>query len=79
MCIRDSRYLTQSGQVALDQRFVVAVDGGLFEHYPRYKDRMDKTFGDLLGGQAKRVELVHSPDGSEIGSAVIAAAAATSR
>ena len=73
------RYLTQSGQVALDQRFVVAVDGGLFEHYPRYKDRMDKTFGDLLGGQAKRVELVHSPDGSGIGSAVIAAAAATSR
>ncbi|QDZ18635.1 hexokinase [Chloropicon primus] len=71
------RYLMQSKQVSPNQRFVVAVDGGLFEHYPRYPERMQQTFISLLGKeQAKRVELVHSPDGSGIGTAVIAAATA---
>ena len=71
------RYLMQSKQVFPNQRFVVAVDGGLFEHYPRYPERMQETFISMLGKeQAKMVELVHSPDGSGIGTAVIAAATA---
>ena len=69
------KYMLDNNQVDQGQRFVVAVDGGLFEHYPRYPDRMAQTFIDLLGKkQAQCIELVHSPDGSGIGSAVIAAA-----
>ena len=65
--------LTSPERVIL-QRFVVAVDGGLFEHYPNYAERMTETFALLLGPKAKSLELIHSPDGSGIGSAVVAAA-----
>ena len=72
------RHLLQSKQIAEGERFVVAVDGGLFEHYPQYPERMSKTVADLIGEeQAKFFELVHSPDGSGIGAAVVAAASAS--
>ena len=73
------KHLVQSKQVTEGQRFVVAVDGGLFEHYPRYPERMAKTVAELIGeDQAKGFELVHSPDGSGIGAAVVAAASSSS-
>lgn len=67
-------HLLVEGQIKAGQRFVVAVDGGLFEHYPNYAERMTETFALLLGPKAKSLELIHSPDGSGIGSAVVAAA-----
>jgi hexokinase len=73
------KHLLQSKQVTEGQRFVAAVDGGLFEHYPRYPEMMAKTVAELIGeDQAKCFELVHSPDGSGIGAAVVAAASSSS-
>jgi len=69
------KYLIDSAQVDPNQRFVAAVDGGLFEHYPKYPERMNETFARLLG-KSHPIELVHSPDGSGIGCAVVAAATA---
>ncbi len=50
---------------------VVAVDGGVYEKMPTFKETMVTTIHDLLPAAAVRVTL--SKDGSGIGAAVIAA------
>ena len=53
----------------------VAVDGTVFEKYPRFKERMQDGLAELLGARAQGVRLVLAKDGSGVGAAIIAAAA----
>lgn len=57
-----------------DQRSVIAIDGGLFEHYTKFRRCLETTLGELLGDKAsKAVAIKHADDGSGIGAALIAA------
>jgi hexokinase len=57
-----------------DQRSVIAIDGGLFEHYTKFRRCLETTLGELLGDEAsKAVAIKHADDGSGIGAALIAA------
>ena len=61
----------------LEELHTVGFDGSLFEKYPRFGDRMADLFKKLYGGNAEKITLVHSKDGSGIGAAIIAAVAAS--
>lgn len=53
---------------------VVAMDGGLYEHYTQYRQCLENTLCELVGDQlAPYVKLIHSNDGSGIGAALLAA------
>ncbi|CAM8935655.1 unnamed protein product [Rhodiola kirilowii] len=57
-----------------NKKSVIALDGGLFEHYTKFSDCMESTLKELLGPQiADRVVIMHSNDGSGIGAALLAA------
>ncbi|XP_068636784.1 hexokinase-1-like [Aristolochia californica] len=56
------------------QRTVVAMDGGLFEHYSEYSTCLQSTLRELLGEEvADNVAIEHANDGSGIGAALLAA------
>ncbi|KAL8489725.1 hypothetical protein ACS0TY_025080 [Phlomoides rotata] len=55
------------------QRSVIALDGGLFEHYTEFRECMEITLKELLGEAAENVVVAHSNDGSGIGAALLAA------
>ncbi|CDP03250.1 unnamed protein product [Coffea canephora] len=55
------------------QKSVVALDGGLFEHYAKFRNCMDSTLQELLGDAYENVSIIHSNDGSGIGAALLAA------
>ncbi|GKV27192.1 hypothetical protein SLEP1_g36390 [Rubroshorea leprosula] len=56
------------------QRTVIAVDGGLYEHYTEYQKCLENTVNELLGEDLyDSIVLVHSNDGSGIGAALLAA------
>jgi len=55
----------------------VAVNGGLFEKYAGYEMRLTKAVSEHCCGQADRIRLVYSRDGSGIGAAITAAVAAS--
>lgn len=56
------------------QKTVVALDGGLFEHYTEYSKCMENTLRELLGEEVgESIVIEHSNDGSGIGAALIAA------
>lgn len=58
----------------LRKRAVVAMDGGLYEHYPQYRNYMQGAVTELLGIElSKNVIIEHSKDGSGIGAALLAA------
>ncbi|KVH92988.1 Hexokinase [Cynara cardunculus var. scolymus] len=53
---------------------VIAMDGGLYEHYTEYSKCMGNTLHELVGDEvSKRIKLIHSNDGSGIGAALLAA------
>ncbi|XP_051119743.1 hexokinase-1-like [Andrographis paniculata] len=53
---------------------VIAMDGGLYEHYTEYRKCLETTISELLGeGLASSIEFMHSNDGSGIGAALLAA------
>ena len=57
-----------------EQKSAVALDGGLYEHYTKFRTCMEDTLGELLGGEAiENVVIEHSNDGSGIGAALLAA------
>uniref|UniRef100_A0A0E0JF27 Phosphotransferase n=1 Tax=Oryza punctata TaxID=4537 RepID=A0A0E0JF27_ORYPU len=57
-----------------NQRSVIAIDGGLFEHYIKFRECLESTLGELLGEEvSKSVAVKHANDGSGIGAALIAA------
>ncbi|GLT92013.1 hypothetical protein SLE2022_098720 [Rubroshorea leprosula] len=56
------------------KRTVVAMDGGLYEHYPQYRRYIQDAVTELLGTETSRnVIIEHSKDGSGIGAALLAA------
>ena len=56
------------------QRSVIAVDGGLFEHYTKFRVCLESTLKELLGDEAaETIVIEHSNDGSGIGAALLAA------
>lgn len=56
------------------RRSVIAIDGGLFEHYAKFSECLEATLSELLGEQSsKSVVIKHADDGSGIGAALIAA------
>lgn len=53
---------------------VVAIDGGLYEHYPLFRHNMQIAVKELLGSEvSETVVLEHSKDGSGIGATLLAA------
>ncbi|XP_002974995.2 hexokinase-1 [Selaginella moellendorffii] len=55
-------------------RTVVAVDGGLYEKYPRFQEHLQKVVVEMLGEEtAQQVSIELSQDGSGVGAALIAA------
>ncbi|KAL9324720.1 hypothetical protein ACSQ67_009577 [Phaseolus vulgaris] len=56
------------------QKSVIALDGGLFEHYTEFRSSLESTLKELLGDEASdSVGTEHSNDGSGIGAALLAA------
>lgn len=55
------------------QKSIIALDGGLFEHYTKFRNCMETTLQELLGDVADTVVIEHSNDGSGIGAALLAA------
>lgn len=56
------------------KRTVVAMDGGLYEHYPQYRRYLQEAVTELLGSDISRnIVIEHSKDGSGIGAALLAA------
>ncbi|KAJ6773566.1 HEXOKINASE-LIKE 1 PROTEIN-RELATED [Salix purpurea] len=57
-----------------NKRTVVAMDGGLYEHYPQYRSYLQDAVTELLGSEtSKNIVIEHSKDGSGIGAALLAA------
>lgn len=53
---------------------VVAFDGGLYEHYTKFRSSMENTLKELLGEEVSNTIVIeHSNDGSGIGAALLAA------
>jgi hexokinase len=58
-----------------NSRTVIAIDGGLFEHYAKFRQCLESTLAELLGEEAsKSVSVKLTKDGSGLGAALIAAA-----
>lgn len=56
------------------ERTVIAMDGGLYEHYTEYRMCLENSLKELLGEElAANIVFVHSNDGSGIGAALLAA------
>lgn len=55
------------------ERTVVAMDGGLYEHYIEFRNYMLEAVIELLGEGSKNVFIELSKDGSGIGAALLAA------
>lgn len=56
------------------QRTVIAMDGGLYEHYTEYSKCLESTLTELLGEEVSQgIVIEHSNDGSGIGAALLAA------
>lgn len=57
------------------KRTVVAMDGGLYEHYPQYRSYIQEAVQEVLGPEITRnIVIEHTKDGSGIGAALLAAA-----
>lgn len=56
------------------QRTVIAMDGGLYEHYSVFSKCLETTLEELFGEEVfKNIVIKHSNDGSGIGAALLAA------
>ncbi|KAA8540347.1 hypothetical protein F0562_024734 [Nyssa sinensis] len=56
------------------QKTVVAMDGGLYEHYTEFSKCLESTLNELLGEEvSKSIVIEHSNDGSGIGATLLAA------
>ncbi|XP_052182693.1 hexokinase-1-like [Diospyros lotus] len=54
-------------------RSVVAMDGGLYEHYTKFRNSLESTVKELMGDASDHVSIEHSNDGSGCGAALLAA------
>lgn len=57
-----------------NQKTVVAMDGGLFEHYTKFSQCLESTLKEMLGEEvSQNIVIEHANDGSGIGAALLAA------
>ena len=71
------RQMERDGTFGPMERTVVAVDGGMFQHYRAFREELLLSLERILGADAARqVVLMHQKDGSSMGSVTMAAAAA---
>ncbi|XP_041009045.1 hexokinase-1-like [Juglans microcarpa x Juglans regia] len=57
-----------------NQKSVIGIDGGLYEHYTEFRTCLESTLKELLGEEvAENVSVEHSNDGSGAGAALLAA------
>ncbi|CAN0901459.1 HXK1 [Linum grandiflorum] len=57
-----------------EKKSVIALDGGLFEHYSKFRECLKSTLTELLGEEvSEKVSVELSNDGSGIGAALLAA------
>ncbi|KAI7756140.1 hypothetical protein M8C21_013636 [Ambrosia artemisiifolia] len=57
-----------------NHKSVIAMDGGLFEHYTKFRNAMQTAMDELLGEEASRNIIIKlSNDGSGLGAALLAA------
>lgn len=57
-----------------NQKSIIAMDGGLFEHYTKFKNAMQNAMNELLGEETSRNIIIElSNDGSGLGAALLAA------
>eukprot|EP01083_Nonionella_stella_P002528 7265_1 len=67
--------LTQSYKQNTNKLATVGIDGSVYQHVPRYKERMEYTILNVVGREvAQRIQLVHAHDGSGKGAALAVAA-----
>ncbi|MDD5071001.1 MAG: hypothetical protein PHV17_09770, partial [Candidatus Omnitrophica bacterium] len=59
----------------ITRHHTAAIDGSVYEKYPRYKQRMRTAFRQILGEKVKYIHTHLTHDGSGIGAGVIAAVA----
>lgn len=56
------------------QKNVIAMDGGLFEHYTEYTECLENTLKELVGEDiSESIIIEHFNDGSGVGAALLAA------
>ncbi|KAG5547406.1 hypothetical protein RHGRI_013181 [Rhododendron griersonianum] len=55
------------------QSSVIALDGGLYEHYTKFRTALESTIKELLGDASDSIVITHSNDGSGVGAALLAA------
>lgn len=56
------------------RKSVIAMDGGLYEHYEEFRECLEHTLKELLGDKVwERISIEHANDGSGIGAALLAA------
>lgn len=68
---KTGRDIAKDGETS---KTVIAMDGGLYEHYTKYSKCLENTLHELVGDeQSEHIKLVHSNDGSGIGAALLAA------
>ncbi|KAJ3673273.1 hypothetical protein LUZ60_006647 [Juncus effusus] len=61
-------------KIANKRRTVIAIDGGLYEHYTIFSECMEKTLRELLGEEVESsIVIKHANDGSGLGAALLAA------
>ncbi|KAL2342574.1 hypothetical protein Fmac_003859 [Flemingia macrophylla] len=61
-------------KVGEKQKSVIALDGGLFEHYTKFRVCLESTLKELLGVEAaETIVIEHANDGSGIGAALLVA------
>lgn len=66
--------LKKLGKDVSKEKTIIAMDGGLYEHYAEYRKCLETTVFDLLGdATGTSVVFEHYVDGSGIGAALIAA------
>ena len=62
---------------ALSSAHTAAIDGSVFEKYPRFSAKMKDALRELFGRKADRIKMVLTKDGSGKGAAIVAAVSAT--
>lgn len=56
------------------QKTVIAMDGGLYEHYTEFRECLEETLNELLGDAVwENISIEHANDGSGIGASLLAA------
>lgn len=56
------------------QKSVVAMDGGLYEHYTEFRECLEETLKELVGDKVwEHISIEHANDGSGIGASLLAA------